>query len=340
MTPHDGNERDNDTEIVPYGKEPKDDGRGTGPNDLITALIWCGLGSVAITASSVIGAAMVAYGASFGLARHLAGAKRVLVAAASVAGLVLGWFWEQGGVAVLGQSVVALAVAWAVGCLASRGRANVTTDYAAAALAAVALAAIDFAVAFAAGIDPAAAVGQAVSGAVEEAASTYGLEVAAQLRQLSGLIVMVWPFGYFAVAGVVVLASHYGGFLGRFRPGDQRSRWRPSTFDAPAWSVVALIAGIALAAFGSAAGPWATVVQGAGLTVLLAVRFIFLMEGYGVLTWWLRERHVGCALRFVIFLVLIDLEAMFFVVSILGLVDFWANFRHLPRGSATNRGNE
>ncbi len=41
---------------------------------------------------------------------------------------------------------------------------------------------------------------------------------------------------------------------------------------------------------------------------------------------------MGCLLRTLVLVVAIDLEVTFFVVSLLGLVDFWADFRHMRAG--------
>lgn len=315
-----------ETSIVRYGGNRQGDSR-----NLVTALLWAGLGSVAVTGLSVIGVAMVAYGVSFAQVNGLSRPRKALVAVACAVGLALGLLWVQGAAAVLVKGVVDCVLAWVVGSLAAGRRATVTTDYAVAAVACMAYIAIDFGFAALAGLDGAAVLTQAISSAVDEAASTYGLDVAAQLRSFSWLLGLLWPFGYFVLAGMNVLAGHYGGFLAR-GPSAGTAPWRPVAFDSPSWSVVALIVGVALFAFGGVFGAGAQVAQAIGLTCVLAVRFVFLMDGYAVLTWWFNRHGVGCLLRTLMLVVAIDLEVTFFVVSLLGLVDFWADFRRMRAG--------
>ena len=311
--------------IVKYG-----DRRPEGPAGLATALLWAGLGSVAITSLSFIGAAMVAYGVSFAQANGFTRARKALVAAACAAGLALGFLWAKGALPVLVMGTLDCVLAWVVGFLAAKRKATVTSDYVVAAVACAAYMAVNFAFLALAGLDSAKVLSQAISSAVDEAAASYGLDVAAQLKSLSGLISLLVPFGYFCLAGMNVLAAHYGGFLAR-KPALEAKQWRPVAFDSPTWSVVVLIAGVALFAFGSVFGQGMPVAESIGLTCVLAVRFIFLMDGYAVLTWWFNRHGVGCLLRTLVLVVAIDLEVTFFVVSLLGLVDFWADFRRLRK---------
>ena len=77
--------------------------------------------------------------------------------------------------------------------------------------------------------------------------------------------------------------------------------------------------------------PYASVVLTCSLTVLLSVRFIFMLQGFGVLLAKLEQHRMGCFTRTLVLLFAVWIETMFFILSIVGLVDVWANFRHLPR---------
>ena len=71
----------------------------------------------------------------------------------------------------------------------------------------------------------------------------------------------------------------------------------------------------------------------ASWTLLLSVRFIFTVQGLGVLMGMLNRWRLGCFTRVVVIMIAVSLETMF-VLSIIGLVDVWANFRKLPRDGA------
>ena len=127
-----------ETGLVRYGEEPPMQPKPSQPRPFVSALIWCGFGAVALTSIAVIGVAMVAYGTSRGISAKLSRSYLGALAAASVAGLVLGWLWVQGNLGVVLQGGVDLCVALVVGGLAAKKRANLTVDYAAAALATLA----------------------------------------------------------------------------------------------------------------------------------------------------------------------------------------------------------
>ena len=78
------------------------------------------------------------------------------------------------------------------------------------------------------------------------------------------------------------------------------------------------------------AAPDAVLMVSANL--VMALRFALLAQGMGVLSWFLEEKNVGALGRTLAAVAGLYLEAQFIVVSIVGLVDVWANFRHLVRG--------
>ena len=51
-----------------------------------------------------------------------------------------------------------------------------------------------------------------------------------------------------------------------------------------------------------------------------------------MLTWFFREKRMGSFASTVFTLLALYLELQFYIMTIVGLVDVWRNFRHLPRG--------
>lgn len=320
-----------ETGLVRYGEEPPKQPKASLPRPFASALIWCGFGAVALTSIAVIGVAMVAYGISLGVSGKLSRSRLGALAAASVAGLVLGWLWVQGNLGAMLQGIVDLCIALAVGGLAAKKRATLTVDYAAAALATLATIGLNWLVMSLAGEDFLAAIHDIIGAQIQAVSEASGLEMAAQIRSVTWVIYLLWPFAYFVAAGLSVLAAHFAGWVARETPGTPPT-WRAQAADAPTWAMAVLIGSIALMAFNFVLGPWGQAAATIGASALMAVRFVFLLEGYGVLMWWLQKYQAGCLMRFLVILLALQLEASFFVVSILGVVDFFANFRHLDRG--------
>ena len=84
-----------------------------------------------------------------------------------------------------------------------------------------------------------------------------------------------------------------------------------------------------------AAVPESQLLRTVSVTLFLAVRIIFLIQGLGVILGLLGRWRIGCFGRFAVIMVAAWLEVMF-VVSIIGLIDVWANFRKLPRDGSHN----
>ncbi len=320
-----------ETGLVRYGEEPPTQPKPSQPRPFASALIWCGFGAVALTSIAAIGVAMVAYGISRGISAKLSRSYLGALVAASMAGLILGWLWVQGNLGVVLQGGVVLCIALVVGALAAKKRANLTVDYAAAALATLAAIGLNWLVMSLVGEDFFAAVRSIIDTQVQAISEASGLEMAAQIRSVTWVIYLLWPFAYFVAAGLSVLAAHFAGWVARETPGTPPT-WRAQAADAPTWAMVVLIGSIALMAFNFLFGPLSQAAATVGASALMAVRFVFLLEGYGVLMWWLQKYQAGCLIRFLVILLALQLEASFFVVSILGVVDFFANFRHLDRG--------
>ncbi|WP_102372922.1 DUF2232 domain-containing protein [Enorma phocaeensis] len=152
----------------------------------------------------------------------------------------------------------------------------------------------------------------------------------------------VWPFVYVMTALIDVGMAGLGSFWGAQRgaPGFASQQGMPparmpkiARFDAPLWAVVLLAASIVGIAVAQAMGNGAELLLAASVTLLLSVRFIFALQGFGVLFGLMDRWRLGCFIRAVAIVIAVWLEAMF-LLSIVGLVDVWANFRKLPRNDA------
>ena len=184
---------------------------------------------------------------------------------------------------------------------------------------------------------------EAMLSMLEQVGRAYvGRGVEAELALKSALPVFesIWPVVYVTSAFMNVAFAGFGSLMGgvpQVRPGtplsftDARVRVpRIGMFDAPLWAVGLLALSVLGIAVSTLSLPYATLIRCASATLLLSVRYIFTLQGLGVLSGVLARWRLGCFARTLIIMVAVSLEAMF-VLSIIGLVDVWANFRKLPR---------
>ena len=165
-----------------------------------------------------------------------------------------------------------------------------------------------------------------------EASAGTGIDATMLVATLEPIVTYLWPMVYVLSAMVNTLFAASGARIVATRGG--MGPVRIAAFDAPLWSVGALALGIVGCGASMANIPYASVVLTCSLTVLLSVRFIFMLQGFGVLLAKLEQHRMGCFTRTLVLLFAVWIETMFFILSIVGLVDVWANFRHLPREGA------
>ena len=166
------------------------------------------------------------------------------------------------------------------------------------------------------------------------ASAGSGIEADLVLEQVKPLLQVVWPLVYVGSAAMNVFAAAIGSYLKALRIGAVTRPPQILTFDAPVWAVVLL--GLSVVGLGASTMdiPAAVAVRTVSITVLMSVRFIFTLQGFAVASYWMARRPMGCVMRFFIIFLLVWIETMFFALSIIGLVDVWANFRKLPRDRA------
>ena len=149
--------------------------------------------------------------------------------------------------------------------------------------------------------------------------------------QVEGVVEVIWPFTYVADAAFDALVAGIGSYLMHVRSAGVVKRPSLARFDAPLWSVGVLSICIVCLAASFTGFPEAGLLRTASATVLLSVRIIFACQGFGVMNALMSRKRLGCATRTVCIFVIFWIEMVFFLMSIIGLVDVWANFRKLPR---------
>lgn len=143
-----------------------------------------------------------------------------------------------------------------------------------------------------------------------------------------------WPAAFSTTALIEFLCAYAGCGLAARRLRDRKVEWPDfGLYDLPLWVVAVFVASLA----GCAA--WYTHQEATGNVllmvsgnVLLTVRYALAAQGLAVLARQARNRKVPKPTAVVVILVAMYLEAQFIVMSVVGLLDIWGNFRHLPRG--------
>lgn len=298
------------------------------------ALLVCAIGgALCATSVSMVSPALVAYGLALALAsgglRGAAPAAALAVAAAAAVGSAHGTATAVGSV-VTSLSGLALAAAFWAGRLTPGGSCLVV-----AAISACHLGADAFMSALAG-----TTLEQTMTsliGAYRDAFIEASPASAVQVSSVASLIELFWPTMYVGVGFVECVSAHLGIRPLRRVLGEQGRRW-PSltTFDAPLWLVAALVATAAALAVALTVpeAPSATLAVSANLA--MALRFAFAVQGLGVVTWLMRGKGMKGLTQVLLGALALYLEVQFIVLTVVGVVDVWANFRHLSRGAGAD----
>lgn len=303
---------------------------GRPPKEMSGAL-WFALGSFASFVIPFFGVVMMGYGARELLEAR--GPRGFLFAVAE--GIVItavALFANSGmGMLLVGEVLCVLGVVW---CMRNHAAtlAGICTVIVATALVNIG---IEAAVATAAG----SSLSQVVDGllaymvSVAQDAAGTGIQAELIVRQIAPVLKALWPFTYVASAGMDALAAGIGSYLMYVRTSGIPRVPAIAAFDMPMWPVGVLIASILGLSASLSGFPGAEVLLSASVTALMSVRFIFAIQGFAVVLTFANRFRFGCLGRTLLLVLSIWLETMFFIVSIVGLIDVWANFRKLTRGS-------
>lgn len=302
---------------------------GRPPKEMSGAL-WFALGSFTSFVIPFFGVVMMGYGARELLEAR--GSRGFLFAVAE--GIVItavALFANSGmGMLLVGEVLCVLGVVW---CMRNHAAtlAGICAVIVATALVNIG---IEAAVATAAG----SSLSQVVDGllaymvSVAQDAAGTGIQAELIVRQIAPVLKALWPFTYVALAGMDALAAGIGSYLMYVRTSGIPRVPAIVAFDMPMWPVGVLIASILGLSASLSGFPGAEVLLSVSVTALMSVRFIFAIQGFAVVLTFANRFRFGCLGRTLLLVLSIWLETMFFIVSIVGLIDVWANFRKLTRG--------
>lgn len=302
---------------------------GRPPKEMSGAL-WFALGSFTSFVIPFFGVVMMGYGARELLEAR--GSRGFLFAVAE--GIVItavALFANSGmGMLLVGEVLCVLGVVW---CMRNHAAtlAGICAVIVATALVNIG---IEAAVATAAG----SSLSQVVDGllaymvSVAQDAAGTGIQAELIVRQIAPVLEALWPFTYVASAGMDALAAGIGSYLMYVRTSGIPRVPAIVAFDMPMWPVGVLIASILGLSASLSGFPGAEVLLSVSVTALMSVRFIFAIQGFAVVLTFANRFRFGCLGRTLLLVLSIWLETMFFIVSIVGLIDVWANFRKLTRG--------
>ncbi len=302
---------------------------GRPPKEMSGAL-WFALGSFTSFVIPFFGVVVMGYGARELLEAR--GSRGFLFAVAE--GIVItavALFANSGmGMLLVGEVLCVLGVVW---CMRNHAAtlAGICAVIVATALVNIG---IEAAVATAAG----SSLSQVVDGllaymvSVAQDAAGTGIQAELIVRQIAPVLKALWPFTYVASAGMDALAAGIGSYLMYVRTSGIPRVPAIVAFDMPMWPVGVLIASILGLSASLSGFPGAEVLLSVSVTALMSVRFIFAIQGFAVVLTFANRFRFGCLGRTLLLVLSIWLETMFFIVSIVGLIDVWANFRKLTRG--------
>lgn len=302
---------------------------GRPPKEMSGAL-WFALGSFTSFVIPFFGVVMMGYGARELLEAR--GSRGFLFAVAE--GIVItavALFANSGmGMLLVGEVLCVLGVVW---CMRNHAAtlAGICAVIVATALVNIG---IEAAVATAAGSSLSQVVDGLLAYMVSVAQDAVGTGIQAELivRQIAPVLKALWPFTYVASAGMDALAAGIGSYLMYVRTSGIPRVPAIVAFDMPMWPVGVLIASILGLSASLSCFPGAEVLLSVSVTALMSVRFIFAIQGFAVVLTFANRFRFGCLGRTLLLVLSIWLETMFFIVSIVGLIDVWANFRKLTRG--------
>lgn len=317
-------------QIVPADAEPR---RGLGPGALMAAgCLWCAVGGALGIFASPLGALFVGFGASLLTnARGTEGfgtSAAVTLAAALAASLI-------GGSSPVGL-LICMVSALSVGYFAGGGRLTPSVACLTVLVTAAAYLGADAVLARLAGSDIVTYMTESAHAllAQAEAQASASVALASELQLFERLYDVLWPSAYAIVGLADVACASYGARAALRRLGASGTIRPFREFDLPLWVGYCLLAGIVGLVVARSVGDAAQAVLVVSANVLLAARLALGVAGLAITLWLLDEHKANAVVKALALVFAVVLDVQFFVMAIVGLIDLWANFRHLSRGGS------
>lgn len=310
-------------------------GSGMDPRaELVAGCLWCAAGGAVTGLLGVFGSFCVAYGAC------------VLTATRGRRGLLLGLAvaLAAGALGVLGnlgagpsEVVVYVGVGMAMGSLFGFGRLTSGRACMVAIVAALAFFASDALGLALQGTSVSAYMNEVLSSLREGVSAVGGssIDATAAYQTVVGLLSVLWPSAYTMLGFGACACAAVGGRVALRHLLHATPVVPFGRFDLPLWVVALLAVGVAGLALAGTLPVGGSVVSMVAANVLVGVRLLLAVQGLAVVVSWTRARHMGPAVASLVVVVALVLDVQFFVMAVVGLVDVWANFRHLVRGGAS-----
>jgi hypothetical protein len=177
---------------------------------------------------------------------------------------------------------------------------------------------------------------QAVVGELVKAlGSSASAELVSRLKEVAVTMSSAWPATYFesaVVVGVLVIVAI--AWAAR-RAGREVNVPSLSRLDLTPHVLWVFVVGLLFLAASYGPFPASKTLGVVGLNLVLCARTLFILQGLSVSAGLLDRTGVGLGGRILALAALAALDALTLVVSFIGLLDFWINFRRLPRDGVT-----
>ena len=325
--------------IVPFGTPADEKPSEKRPAlSVASGLFFCALGgAVAASGLPLVAPALVAYGlVSCAVCGGLR--ERVLAVLATLVPAV-GFSVSGGAVAVVAPVVLCLAALVTAELLV---RERLTPGVGCVVVAGVTLAQLgaESLVALSQGATLAASMEALFDAYLQQLGSASTFDLAVQMSAIKALLSVLWPATYVVVALAAFLVAHVGVWLAASRAGERAPKLpRTVDYDLPLWVVGVLVLAVAaLAVTLTVPAASSQVLLMVAANVVVAVRFALVAQGLAVLVWFVQRHHMRGFGSALLGMAVLYLEAQFFVLTLVGLVDVWANFRHMQRGEKPSSG--
>lgn len=292
-------------------------------------LLSCAVGVVLLVAAPLVGAPLVAAS----VAALVYTDRKLGAIGALLFGIAYTAFASPGNVLFVAVSVFALYLA----VLALRSRSTLGVSTVLAGVFALAAVANDSIGAMLGGTTVKALLTQLSSEFSDAVVAAYGPSASTAaiktIEAAASSVVDVWPSLYFA-QGVLLAGLSIGAVAWLVKRIGADVEVAPiALLDLSPHALWPMIVGLLALALSSFAVPGRETISLVASNLLVCARVIFLVQAVGVAGHFADKRRFGLFSRVAGFLLVLWLESAFWIASVVGLADFWANFRRLPRGT-------